>query len=67
MSVEKSKQQHVKDLEEKEEELEELRFKMQKKVIYPKSTQTKTNLVLQTDWGDSLLLLYILALRCWKK
>ena len=47
--MEKSKQQHVKDLEEKEEELEELRFKMQKKVIYPKSTQTKTNLVLQTD------------------
>ncbi|XP_041350261.1 unconventional myosin-XVIIIa-like isoform X3 [Gigantopelta aegis] len=32
MNVEKSKQQHSKELEEKEEELEELRFKMQKKV-----------------------------------
>lgn len=32
MNLERSKQQHNKELEEKEEEIEELRYSMQKKV-----------------------------------
>lgn len=32
MNIEKSKQQHQKELEEKDEEIEEMRYKTQKKV-----------------------------------
>lgn len=32
MNLERSRQQHLKDLEEKDEEMEEMRFKTQKKV-----------------------------------
>lgn len=32
MNIERAKQQHSKELEEKEEEIEELRYSMQKKV-----------------------------------
>lgn len=54
MNIERAKQQHSKELEEKEEEIEELRYSMQKKVNlillakkrYPLKKTTQIDLVL---------------------
>lgn len=48
MNIERAKQQHNKELEEKEEEMEELRYSMQKKVSLILVAKTKVPLSVKT-------------------
>lgn len=48
MNIERAKQQHNKELEEKEEEMEELRYSMQKKVSLILIAKTKVPLSVKT-------------------
>lgn len=48
MNIERAKQQHNKELEDKEEEMEELRYSMQKKVSLILVAKTKVPLSVNT-------------------